>query len=127
MVQYNGQLGAVKAELAAAAAGRLEHERQGREAAEAEAVSARTRLAGALQEAERCQAALADAEKSLLRQRDETQRLRDKNTSRALCVWSPSLTASLSSLSNDRLVNFVKYVANRSAISIKHLMKTPNR
>ncbi|CAL8260869.1 unnamed protein product [Merluccius merluccius] len=80
--QYNGQLGALKTELSAGAA-RLEHERQAREVLEAELESARTRLAGALQEAERCQAARADTEKNLLRERDEHQRLRDKTTSEA--------------------------------------------
>ncbi|KAK0133970.1 Ankyrin repeat domain-containing protein 26 [Merluccius polli] len=65
------------------AAARLEHERQAREVLEAELESARTRLAGALQEAERCQAARADTEKNLLRERDEHQRLRDKTTSEA--------------------------------------------
>ncbi|KAK6318643.1 hypothetical protein J4Q44_G00119340 [Coregonus suidteri] len=77
--QYTSQLTTVKAELAVAST-RLEHERQAREQLEAEGESARTRLTGALQEAERCQAARADAERALHREREGHQRAQDKLT-----------------------------------------------
>ncbi|XP_045543999.1 ankyrin repeat domain-containing protein 26 isoform X14 [Salmo salar] len=75
--QYTSQVTTVKAELAVAST-RLEHERQAREQLEAEGESARTRLIGALQEAERCQAARADAERALHREREGHQRAQDK-------------------------------------------------
>ncbi|XP_029614334.1 ankyrin repeat domain-containing protein 26 [Salmo trutta] len=75
--QYTSQVTTVKAELAVAST-RLEHERQVREQLEAEGESARTRLIGALQEAERCQAARADAERALHREREGHQRAQDK-------------------------------------------------
>lgn len=73
----NGQAGALQAELAAASAG-LEKERQTRQALEGEAESARSRLAAALKEAELCLAAQSEAERALLREREEHQRLKDK-------------------------------------------------
>ncbi|XP_031657125.1 ankyrin repeat domain-containing protein 26 isoform X2 [Oncorhynchus kisutch] len=80
--QYTSQVTAVKAELAVAST-RLEHERQVREQLEAEGESARTRLTGALQEAERCQVARADAERALHREREGHQRAQDKLTGEA--------------------------------------------
>lgn len=80
--QYNGQLTSLKAELAVSTT-RLEHERQAREQLETESESARTRLAGALQEVERCQAVRSDAEKALHREREERQRTQDKRTGEA--------------------------------------------
>uniref|UniRef100_A0A3P8YG76 Uncharacterized protein n=1 Tax=Esox lucius TaxID=8010 RepID=A0A3P8YG76_ESOLU len=77
--QYTGQLTTLKAELSVTST-RLEHERQAREQLEAEGESGRTRLTGALQEAERCQAARADAERALQREREERQRAQDKLT-----------------------------------------------
>ncbi|XP_070962282.1 ankyrin repeat domain-containing protein 26 isoform X12 [Oncorhynchus clarkii lewisi] len=80
--QYTSQVTAIKAELAVAST-RLEHERQVREQLEAEGESARTRLTGALQEAERCQVARADAERALHREREGHQRAQDKLTGEA--------------------------------------------
>ncbi|XP_021419687.2 ankyrin repeat domain-containing protein 26 isoform X4 [Oncorhynchus mykiss] len=80
--QYTSQVTAVKAELAVAST-RLEHERQVREQLEAEGESARTRLTGALQEAERCQVARANAERALHREREGHQRAQDKLTGEA--------------------------------------------
>uniref|UniRef100_A0A667YRA8 CCDC144C-like coiled-coil domain-containing protein n=1 Tax=Myripristis murdjan TaxID=586833 RepID=A0A667YRA8_9TELE len=77
--QYNSQLSTLKSELALATTS-LENERQTRETLEAEAESTRNRLAGAVQEAERCQAAHADTEKALLREKEENQRLKDKHS-----------------------------------------------
>ncbi|XP_062316977.1 ankyrin repeat domain-containing protein 26 [Osmerus eperlanus] len=82
MYQYSGQLSSLKAELAVAAS-RLEQERQAREQLEAQAESARARLAGALQEAELCQAGRAEAEKALQRERDERLRSQDKRQDEA--------------------------------------------
>uniref|UniRef100_A0A673AW34 CCDC144C-like coiled-coil domain-containing protein n=1 Tax=Sphaeramia orbicularis TaxID=375764 RepID=A0A673AW34_9TELE len=58
----NNQLTGLKSELTKMTA-QLENERQNREALETEVESVRTRLAGAVQEAERCLAAHADTEK----------------------------------------------------------------
>ncbi|XP_039518129.1 ankyrin repeat domain-containing protein 26 isoform X2 [Pimephales promelas] len=76
--QYNGQLGALKAECSAITA-KLEHERQARQQLEAEAEASRARLQGALQEAERCQASRTDAERTLQRDREEHQRTQEKH------------------------------------------------
>ncbi|KAM6960688.1 ankyrin repeat domain-containing protein 26 [Aplochiton taeniatus] len=77
--QYNGQLATLKTEHAMVTT-RLEHERQIREQLELEVGSGRTRLAGALQEAELCQAARAEAEKALHRKTEEIHRIQDKCT-----------------------------------------------
>lgn len=79
----NSQAGALQAELAAANAG-LEKERQARQALEGEAELARSRLAAALKEAELCLAAQSEAERALLREREEHQRLKDKVTGQKL-------------------------------------------
>lgn len=79
----NSQAGALQAELAAANAG-LEKERLARQALEGEAESARSRLAAALKEAELCLAAQSEAERALLREREEHQRLKDKVTGQTL-------------------------------------------
>ncbi|KAL0967854.1 hypothetical protein UPYG_G00258270 [Umbra pygmaea] len=75
--QYTSQLTNLKAELVVKSS-RLEHEHQTREQLEVEGESARTRLSSALQEAERCQAALAEAERALQREREEHQRSQDR-------------------------------------------------
>ncbi|KAL6474419.1 hypothetical protein MHYP_G00179800 [Metynnis hypsauchen] len=77
--QYNGQLSALKAECSVASA-KLEHERQARQQLEAEAEASRARLQAALQETEKCQAARADAERLLQRERDEHHRAQDKRS-----------------------------------------------
>ncbi|XDV53465.1 hypothetical protein PO909_021956 [Leuciscus waleckii] len=76
--QYNGQLGALKAECSVVTA-KLEHERQVRQQLEAEAEASRARLQAALQEAERCQASRTDAERTLQRDREEHQRTQEKH------------------------------------------------
>lgn len=75
----NNQLTSLKSELSITT-NRLENERQAREVLEKEVESTRTRLAGAIQEAERCMAVHADTEKALLREKDENQRLKDRLT-----------------------------------------------
>ncbi|KAM9754143.1 ankyrin repeat domain-containing protein 26 isoform 9-T12 [Menidia menidia] len=56
----------------------LENERQARETAEAEAESTRSRLAGALKEAELRLAAHSETEKALLREKEDHQRFKDR-------------------------------------------------
>lgn len=75
----NNQVTTLKSELAMITT-RLENERQTRETLELEVESTRTRLAGAVKEAECCLAAHTDTEKALLREKDEHQRLKDKLT-----------------------------------------------
>ncbi|XP_059190740.1 ankyrin repeat domain-containing protein 26 isoform X1 [Centropristis striata] len=75
----NNQVTALKSELAITTT-RLENERQTREALEGEVESTRTRLAGAVKEAELCQAAHTDTERALLREKEEHQRLKDRLT-----------------------------------------------
>lgn len=76
----NNQMTTLKSELAITTT-RLENERQARETLTTEVESGRIRLAGAIQEAERCQGAHTDTEKALLREKDEHQRLKDRFTS----------------------------------------------
>ncbi|XP_028440556.1 ankyrin repeat domain-containing protein 26 [Perca flavescens] len=73
----NNQVTTLKSELALTTT-RLENERQTREALDAEVESTRTRLAGAMKEAELCRAANTDTERALLREKDEHQRLKDR-------------------------------------------------
>ncbi|XP_076863224.1 LOW QUALITY PROTEIN: ankyrin repeat domain-containing protein 26 [Brachyhypopomus gauderio] len=75
--QYNGQLSALKAESSVGGA-KLEHERQTRQQLEAEAEAGRARLQAALQETERCQAARAEAERTLQRERDQHRREQER-------------------------------------------------
>uniref|UniRef100_A0A3Q3NLL0 CCDC144C-like coiled-coil domain-containing protein n=1 Tax=Mastacembelus armatus TaxID=205130 RepID=A0A3Q3NLL0_9TELE len=75
----NSQVTTLKSELAIITT-RLENERQTRETLEAEVESTRTRLAGAIKEAEYCLAAKTDTEKNLLREKEEHQRLKDRLT-----------------------------------------------
>ncbi|KAG7230908.1 hypothetical protein INR49_024936 [Caranx melampygus] len=78
----NNQVTTLKSELAMITT-RLESERQTRETLEVEVESTRTRLTGAVKEAERCLAAHTDTEKALLREKDEHQRLKDRLTGEA--------------------------------------------
>ncbi|KAJ7998227.1 hypothetical protein DPEC_G00220400 [Dallia pectoralis] len=80
--QFTTQLNTMKAELSMTTT-RLEHERQARELLEADGESGRVRLTGALQEAERCQAARADSERALQQERKERQLAQDKLTGEA--------------------------------------------
>lgn len=75
----NNQVTTLKSELAMTTT-RLENERQTREALDAEVESTRTRLAGAIKEAELCRAANAETERALLREKDERQRVKDRFT-----------------------------------------------
>ncbi|XP_078113573.1 ankyrin repeat domain-containing protein 26 isoform X2 [Sander vitreus] len=78
----NNQVTTLKSELAMTTT-RLENERQTREALDAEVESTRTRLAGAMKEAELCRAANTDTERALLREKDEHQRVKDRFTGEA--------------------------------------------
>ncbi|KAJ8261949.1 hypothetical protein GJAV_G00160340 [Gymnothorax javanicus] len=80
--QCNSQLSTLKAEASVAAA-KLEHERQVRERLEADADSARVRLASAMQEVEHSQAGRAEVERTLQRERDEWQRAQEKRDAEA--------------------------------------------
>uniref|UniRef100_A0A1A7X1G3 Ankyrin repeat domain 30B n=1 Tax=Iconisemion striatum TaxID=60296 RepID=A0A1A7X1G3_9TELE len=73
----NNQLSVMKSELALTT-NCLENERQAREALESELESTRSRLVGAVKEAELRLAAHSDSEKALLREKEEHQRLKDK-------------------------------------------------
>ncbi|XP_061576833.1 ankyrin repeat domain-containing protein 26-like isoform X3 [Cololabis saira] len=75
----NNQLTTLKAELTLTTT-RLESERHTRESLETEVELTRSQLAGALKEAELSQTAHADAEKALLREKEEQQRLKDRLT-----------------------------------------------
>lgn len=79
----NGKAGALQAELVAANAC-TEKERLARQALEGEVESARSRLAAAQKEAELYLAAQSEAERALLREKEEHQRLKDKVTGRKL-------------------------------------------
>uniref|UniRef100_A0A672I1F4 CCDC144C-like coiled-coil domain-containing protein n=1 Tax=Salarias fasciatus TaxID=181472 RepID=A0A672I1F4_SALFA len=89
----DSKMTALKSELAKTTS-RLESERQSREALEAEVESTRIRLAGAVKEAELCLAARTDVEKSLLREKEEHQRLKDK-ISGELCSDKEALSQKL--------------------------------
>uniref|UniRef100_A0A1A8Q4R9 Ankyrin repeat domain 30B n=3 Tax=Nothobranchius rachovii TaxID=451742 RepID=A0A1A8Q4R9_9TELE len=73
----NNQLSTMKSELALTTS-RLENERQTREALQSELESTRSRLVGAVKEAELRLAAHSDSEKALLREKEEQQRLKDR-------------------------------------------------
>ncbi|XP_041795118.1 ankyrin repeat domain-containing protein 26 isoform X4 [Chelmon rostratus] len=75
----NNQVTALKSELSITTT-RLENERQTRETVETEVESTRTRLAGAVKEAELCLAAQTETERALLREKEEHQRLKDRLT-----------------------------------------------
>lgn len=75
----NNQVAALKSELALSAT-RLDLERQARETLEAEVESTRSRLAGAVKEAELCLAAQRDSERALLWEKEEHQRLKERLT-----------------------------------------------
>ncbi|XP_036432152.1 ankyrin repeat domain-containing protein 26 isoform X6 [Colossoma macropomum] len=115
--QYNGQLSALKAECSVVSA-KLEHERQARQQLEAEAEASRARLQAALQETERCQAARADAERSLQRERDEHQRAHDKRS-----VESSSQRDTIQSLSQklskaEARANSLENECHRTSLSV---------
>ncbi|KAM7003514.1 ankyrin repeat domain-containing protein 26 [Tautogolabrus adspersus] len=78
----NNQITTLKSELAMTAT-RFENERKTRETLETEVESVRTRLAGAVKEAELCLAAHTDTERALLREKEEHQRLKDRLTGEA--------------------------------------------
>uniref|UniRef100_W5NEX0 Ankyrin repeat domain containing 26 n=1 Tax=Lepisosteus oculatus TaxID=7918 RepID=W5NEX0_LEPOC len=80
--QYNSQLSALKTECSVITS-KLEHEKQAKDKLETELESVRIRLTSALQEVERSQAAKADLERTLQRERDEWLRLQEKHNSEA--------------------------------------------
>ncbi|XP_061898754.1 ankyrin repeat domain-containing protein 26 isoform X4 [Entelurus aequoreus] len=80
VLDFNNQTAALKSELTVTAT-RLDNERQTCETMATELESVRTRLTVALQEAERCMAAQSDTEKSLLREKEEHHRLKDRLSS----------------------------------------------
>ncbi|KAG9328867.1 hypothetical protein JZ751_010097 [Albula glossodonta] len=115
--QFNSQLTSLKADGSVAAA-KLEHERQAREKLEAEAESARARLASALQEVERSQAARAETERTLQRERDEWQRAQEKRNTEAT-----SQRESIHSLSqrlgkSEAKANSLENECHRSALAL---------
>lgn len=75
----NNQVTTLKSELAITTT-RLDNERQTRETLETEVESIRTRLAGAMKEAELCLAAHSETERALFREKEEHQRLKDRLT-----------------------------------------------
>lgn len=75
----NTQVTTLKSELAITTT-RLDNERQTRETLEIEVESIRTRLAGAMKEAELCLTAHSETERALLREKEEHQRLKDRLT-----------------------------------------------
>ncbi|MFT7799303.1 ankyrin repeat domain-containing protein 26-like [Arapaima gigas] len=79
VLQYNGQVNALRAECAVATA-KLEHEKQAREKLEVEAESARAQLVATLQDLERSRAMRADLERALQRERDDSKREQEKHT-----------------------------------------------
>ncbi|KAG8439815.1 hypothetical protein GDO86_005833 [Hymenochirus boettgeri] len=77
VIQYNGQLNALKTETAMLCS-KLEHEKQSKERLETEKESIRLRLTSTLQEVDRNQALKVDADRTLQRERDEWLRSQDK-------------------------------------------------
>uniref|UniRef100_A0A3B3ZAF3 CCDC144C-like coiled-coil domain-containing protein n=1 Tax=Periophthalmus magnuspinnatus TaxID=409849 RepID=A0A3B3ZAF3_9GOBI len=96
----NNQLTTLKSELAITT-NRFENEKQARETLEKEVESTRTRLTGAVQEAERCMAANADTEKALLREKEESQRLKDRLTGHTLTQKLSKAETQANSLENE--------------------------
>uniref|UniRef100_A0AAZ1Y385 Ankyrin repeat domain-containing protein 26 n=1 Tax=Oreochromis aureus TaxID=47969 RepID=A0AAZ1Y385_OREAU len=74
---YKNQVTTLKSELAITTT-RLENERQIRDKLEEEVELTRTRLAGAVKDAEHCLASKSETEKALLREKEEHQRLKDR-------------------------------------------------
>ncbi|XP_053575171.1 ankyrin repeat domain-containing protein 26-like [Bombina bombina] len=77
IIQYNGQLNALKTETAMLYS-KLDHEKQNKERLETELDSIRSRLTFTTQELEKNQTLKTEAERSLQRERDEWIRSRDK-------------------------------------------------
>ncbi|KAM4748880.1 ankyrin repeat domain-containing protein 26 [Rhinophrynus dorsalis] len=77
VIQYNGQLNALKTE-AAMLCSNLDREKQSKERLETEMESIRSRLTSTLQELERNQTSKVDADRTLQREREEWLRSQDK-------------------------------------------------
>ncbi|XP_068132519.1 ankyrin repeat domain-containing protein 26 isoform X2 [Hyperolius riggenbachi] len=77
VIQYNGQLNALKTDMNMLCS-KLEIEKQNKERLETELESARSRLNSALQDLERNQASKTDSERTFQRERDEWLRSKDK-------------------------------------------------
>lgn len=79
MFNCTNQVTALKSELSVTKTC-MENERQARETLEKEVDSTRSRLAGAVKEAELCLTVQSDTERALLREKEEHQRLKDRLT-----------------------------------------------
>ncbi|KAM3924775.1 ankyrin repeat domain-containing protein 26 [Leptodactylus fuscus] len=77
VIQYNGQLNALKTETAMMCS-KIEHEKQSKERLETELEAVRSRLNSTIQDLERSQALKTDTERTLQRERDEWLRSKDK-------------------------------------------------
>ncbi|XP_056429810.1 ankyrin repeat domain-containing protein 26 isoform X2 [Hyla sarda] len=79
VIQYNGQLNALKTETAMMCS-KIEHEKQSKERLETELEAVRSRLNSTLQDLERSQALKTDTERTVQREREEWLRSKDKLT-----------------------------------------------
>ncbi|XP_069832610.1 ankyrin repeat domain-containing protein 26 isoform X5 [Dendropsophus ebraccatus] len=79
VIQYNGQLNALKTETAMMCS-KIEHEKQSKERLETEVEAVRSRLNSTLQDLERSQASKTDTERNVQREREEWLRSKDKLT-----------------------------------------------
>ncbi|XP_077121107.1 ankyrin repeat domain-containing protein 26 isoform X2 [Ranitomeya variabilis] len=79
VIQYNGQLNAVKTETAMMCS-KIEHEKQSKERLETELEAVRSRLNSTIQDLERTQALKTETDRTLQRERDEWLRSKDKLT-----------------------------------------------
>ncbi|XP_066447921.1 ankyrin repeat domain-containing protein 26 isoform X5 [Eleutherodactylus coqui] len=79
VIQYNGQLNALKTETAMMCS-KIEHEKQSKERLETEMEAIRSRLNTTIQDLERSQSLKTDTERTLQRERDEWLRSKDKLT-----------------------------------------------
>ncbi|KAM4037786.1 ankyrin repeat domain-containing protein 26 isoform 8-T8 [Anomaloglossus baeobatrachus] len=79
VIQYNGQLNALKTETAMMCS-KIEHEKQSKERLETELEAVRSRLNSTVQDLERSQALKTETERTLQRDRDEWLRSKDKLT-----------------------------------------------
>ncbi|XP_073507998.1 ankyrin repeat domain-containing protein 26 isoform X3 [Phyllobates terribilis] len=79
VIQYNGQLNALKTETAMMCS-KIEHEKQSKERLETEMEAVRSRLNSTIQDLERTQALKTETDRTLQRERDEWLRSKDKLT-----------------------------------------------
>ncbi|XP_073429467.1 ankyrin repeat domain-containing protein 26 isoform X7 [Dendrobates tinctorius] len=79
VIQYNGQLNALKTDTAMMCS-KIEHEKQSKERLETELDSVRSRLNSTIQDLERTQTLKTETDRTLQRERDEWLRSKDKLT-----------------------------------------------